>query len=74
MLLRFVGLNEDYKLKHGLVYDCRIYSKNEYVWVKVKLNSLIFSNRFVHIPYATIERMYSEWRAYGEYYDDKMLV
>lgn len=70
MLLRFIGQDGDYKLKHGLVYDCRIYSKIECVWVEAKLSKSMFRNRCVHIPYPTIERMYSEWRAYGEYYDE----
>lgn len=67
MLLRFVGQDGDYGLKSGLVYSCKVYTKKNYIWVRTKGYAVKFPKIYVRIPYRTIERMYSEWRAYGEY-------
>lgn len=66
MLLRFVGKDRDYNLRNGLVYPCKVYSKKGFIWVKARSYAFKFPKRYVYIPYAMIECLYSEWRVYGE--------
>jgi len=68
MLLRFIGQDGDYGLKNGLVYPCKVYSKDKYIYVRAKSYAFKFSKRHVYIPYVTIERMYNDWRVCGELY------
>lgn len=67
MLLRFIGQDGDYGLKNGLVYLCKVYTKNNSIWVRARSYAFKFPKKYVYIPYYTIERMYSEWRVHAEY-------
>ena len=62
MILRFVGQNGDYKLINGLVYPCKIYTKDNFVWVRVRSYAFKFPKKYVYIPYNSIEHMCSEWQ------------
>ena len=62
MLLRFVGQDEDYRLRNGIVYLCKVYTKDSYIWVRVRNKSLKFPNRYVYIPYRSLEHLFGEWR------------
>lgn len=73
MLLRFVGQDKDYDLRSGLVYPCKVYTKKNFIWVRARNYALKFPKRYVYIPYVTIERLYSEWRAYGDIVDDSRI-
>lgn len=61
MLFRFVGKDGDYGLKNGLVYPCKVYTKNNYIWVRVRNYAFKFPKKYVYIPYSSIERMSTEW-------------
>ena len=66
MLLRYIGSDGDFKLKTGCVYRCKIYTKNGYIWIRVRMSSSVFRNKYIRIPYRSFERMYAEWRVYDE--------
>ena len=74
MLLRFIGEYGSYNLKTGLVYPCKVYTKDNFIWVRVRSYALKFPKRYVRIPYTTIESLYSEWRAYGEWWNKSKLM
>ena len=61
MLFRFMGQDGDYGLRNGLVYPCKVYTKNHYVWVRVRNYAFKFPKKYVRIPYSSIERMSAEW-------------
>lgn len=65
MLLRFVGQDNDYNLRSGLIYSCKVYTKKNFIFVRVRNYDLKFPKKHTYIPYATINRLYSEWRVYG---------
>ena len=62
MILRFVGQDGDYKLRNGLAYCCKVYTKNNFVWVRARSYALKFPKKYVYIPYNSIEHMCSEWQ------------
>ena len=62
MILKFVGQEGDYRLSKGLVYRCKVYTKDNFVWVRVRSYALKFPKMHVYIPYNSIERMCSEWQ------------
>lgn len=62
MILRFVGQDGDYRLRNGLPYCCKIYTKDNFIWVRVKNYALKFPKKYVYIPYNSIEDMCSEWQ------------
>lgn len=64
MILRFIGQNGDYGLKNGLRYICKIYTKDNFVYIRVRNYALKFPKRYICIPYRTVERMCSEWTTF----------
>lgn len=62
MLLRFVGQDGDYRLRNGLVYPCKVYTKDNYIWVRARSYAFKFPKRYVYIPYRSLEHLFNEWR------------
>lgn len=70
LLLRFIGENGDYGLRNSEVYPCKVYTKNKYIWVKVRNYGLKFPKRYISIPYCYVWRFHDEWRMLWECVDD----
>lgn len=62
MILRFVGQDGDYGLMNGLAYCCKIYTKDDFVWVRARISVSKFHKKYMRIPYTSIEHMCSEWQ------------
>lgn len=65
MFLRYIGQNKNYGLKKFFVYPCKVYTKNNYIWVKARDYGLSFPRKYVRIPYDSIESIYYDWTSYN---------
>ena len=64
MFLRFVGQDGDYRLKNGIIYPCKVYTKDHFIWVQARNYAFKFPKRYVRIPYRSVERICYEWTTY----------
>lgn len=65
MFLRYIGPNKNYGLKKGFIYPCKVYTKNNYIWVKARDFGLNFPKKYVRIPYDSIESICYDWTSYN---------
>ena len=69
LFLKFVGNDGDYKLRSGFIYECKIYTKKGFIWVKV--STYEFPKRCMRIPYNSFTALTDEWKCRLDDLDNK---
>ena len=62
LILKFIGSDGNFNLKHGVKYPCKIYTKGgRFICVRVRNYALRFPKKYVYIYYLSLNRLSNEW-------------